>query len=349
LDIVQIHDEDEIQKLLSEKILINHESQEKFLAQIEEKLSALITEANTIQILVVAKLVLHAKSEKLKSIIHSTLENAIKKLICELEYLALEPIRRISSFEFLDGQQKGILRTNQFYGVSFREKELLALMSRPKLNRESRMAFINKWLKHLNVGTELLIGVNENDQTITVSIKQSNGDSLLIADAGFGIYKLLDLLLLVSQERLDENDIPNFNVIHMAYANIYGHAEEKHVIFLEEPEANLHPALQSKLADMFVDASKTFNTQFIIETHSEYLIRKLQYLTAKKEIKPEHTVIYYFYPPDHPDVVSGREPQVKKININDDGSLTGEFGSGFFDEADNIALELFLLKKSQEN
>jgi predicted ATPase len=115
---------------------------------------------------------------------------------------------------------------------------------------------------------------------------------------------------------------------------------------IEEPESNLHPALQSKLADMFIDAARTFNTQFIIETHSEYLIRKLQYFTAKGEIKTEDTAIYYFYPPD--DVPPGEE-QVKRIDIQEDGSLTDDFGTGFFDEADKIAMSIWNMNKSQKN
>jgi hypothetical protein len=38
-----------------------------------------------------------------------------------------------------------------------------------------------------------------------------------------------------------------------------------------------------------------------------------------------------------------------KIQINNDGSLTKDFIPGFFDEADKIALNLFLLKKHQTN
>ena len=58
------------------------------------------------------------------------------------------------------------------------------------------------------------------------------------------------------------------------------------------------------------------------------------------------TQLYYF---NHPDNVPKGEEQVKKININKDGSLTDNFGEGFFDEADKIALELFLLTQVQKN
>ena len=116
------------------------------------------------------------------------------------------------------------------------------------------------------------------------------------------------------------------------------------ILFLEEPEANLHPKYQSLLADMFAEANKEFYNQFLIETHSEYMIRKFQYLVAKGEMKPEDVVIYYFHDPN--DIPKG-EKHVKKITILDDGSLSDDFGPGFFDEAANLELELLKLKRNK--
>lgn len=115
------------------------------------------------------------------------------------------------------------------------------------------------------------------------------------------------------------------------------------LIVIEEPESNLHPANQSRLADIIVKAAKTYGIQFIIETHSEYLIRKLQYLTAKGEIKPEDTQLYYFF---HPDKVPEGENQVKKINIEKDGRLSAPFGYGFFDESAHLMIELMNIGKN---
>gem|GEM_PF-4091337 len=67
--------------------------------------------------------------------------------------------------------------------------------------------------------------------------------------------------------------------------------------------------------------------------------------------------LYYFYEPGQ---LHDGEDVVKKININEDGSLTDDFGSGdgsltddfgsgFFDESDKIALSLFFLNQSQKN
>ncbi len=125
----------------------------------------------------------------------------------------------------------------------------------------------------------------------------------------------------------------------------YSFDEKTTVMIIEEPESNLHPKYQSLLADLFVDTAQTFYIQFIIETHSEYLIRKLQYLTAKKQVKPSDSVIYYFHDPR--EKREAGVDQAKKIEILEDGSLSDDFGHGFFDEAANLELELIRLKNAK--
>ena len=115
------------------------------------------------------------------------------------------------------------------------------------------------------------------------------------------------------------------------------------ILIIEEPEANLHPKLQSLLANMFVEAFKRFNVQFLIESHSEYLIRKLQYLTAAKQIPTNFTFIHYIESKPDADL------KAYQIQILKDGGLTRNFGEGFFDEATNIQFELLKIKQSQLN
>ena len=54
-------------------------------------------------------------------------------------------------------------------------------------------------------------------------------------------------------------------------------------VLLEEPEIHLHPLAQSVLAEMFAEVSQKRNIQFIVETHSEHLFRRMQTLIAKRE------------------------------------------------------------------
>ncbi|MGO3181225.1 MAG: DUF3696 domain-containing protein [Aequorivita sp.] len=118
------------------------------------------------------------------------------------------------------------------------------------------------------------------------------------------------------------------------------------ILIIEEPEANLHPNLQSKLADILVLAHHQFGIHFILETHSEYLIRKLQYLVAKNDISQDDVTIYYF---NSDEFVTANEKKVKEIKIDEFGGLTDTFGPGFFDEATQLQFELYKLNQAQNN
>jgi hypothetical protein len=50
-------------------------------------------------------------------------------------------------------------------------------------------------------------------------------------------------------------------------------------------------------------------------------------------MKKEDIVIYYFNAPNN---IPAGEPQVKKIEILEDGRLSQPFGSGFYDETARI-------------
>ena len=201
------------------------------------------------------------------------------------------------------------LYTWQSQGTAFNQ----LLLELVKSNEGWQLDFINHWSKEFGIGNELKININEHSIGASITL-----DDKPLADLGYGVTQFLPILIRICtmvQLKLD-NDI---RII-----------EDKKILYIEEPETNLHPKLQSKLADMFVDACNRFNLQIIVETHSEYLIRKLQYLTAKKEITPKMTVIHYFYDPK--EARPEGEPQVKQINIQTDGRLTGQFGAGFYDE-----------------
>ena len=127
---------------------------------------------------------------------------------------------------------------------------------------------------------------------------------------------------------------------------ILGMFNNKQITFIiEEPESNLHPKLQSLLADLFVEVKrKNPDSPLIIETHSEYLIRKLQYIVATNEISPGHIAIHYIGGDS-----GNRGKDIFQINIEKDGSLDKDFGTGFFDVATNWRFELMRIKHEQKN
>ena len=208
-------------------------------------------------------------------------------------------------------------------------QEVLYLLHQTKLNKEAQN-FIDSYLQKFGIADSIELNLSEDSSGTKIYLMKEDKRQEL-ADVGYGVAQVLPIILklgyLISINTPEE--------YYVETPDWYGST-----IIIEEPETNLHPALQSKLADMFVDCYKKYNIQFIIETHSEYLIRKLQYLTAKKEFVAKDSVIYYFNDPNIP----AGEKQVKKIEILEDGSLSDDFGSGFFDEADNLAINLFNLQ-----
>lgn len=191
--------------------------------------------------------------------------------------------------------------------------------------RNDSKEFIDKYLKEFDIGESLRIDRIEGAVS-RVYLKKKEKE-ILLSDLGYGYSQLLPILLKIKIASLD------FKTDHVTPTEYY----KGKILIIEEPESNLHPDFQSKLADLFVEAAEKFNIQFIIETHSEYLIRKLQYLTAKKKIKPRDTAIYYFYNPEN---IPEGEEQIKKIEIQETGKLSETFGAGFFDESTRLLLSL---------
>lgn len=107
------------------------------------------------------------------------------------------------------------------------------------------------------------------------------------------------------------------------------------IVIIEEPELNLHPKLQSKLAELFLEVHVTYGVEFIIETHSEYAIRKTQALVKEFEfeVPPNEnpfTILYF-----DKDGLS-----TWKMEYRSDGRFKNDFGEGFYDISGNLTLDL---------
>ncbi len=211
-------------------------------------------------------------------------------------------------------------------------------------------SFINKWILRFGVGGSISAEPDSDGTGIAIWITKDNGKKSLLADEGFGITQLISILLQIETAILSAKGVRTNRFIGLEDLDGYdkGFQYETHTIAIEEPEIHLHPKYQSMLADMLVEAYKKYNVHFIVETHSEYLIRKLQVLVAGKDneedlqISNDEISILYV---NSPKVVEETgEPQVKQIGIQEDGRLDSPFGTGFFDEADNQAMELLRIK-----
>jgi predicted ATPase len=143
-------------------------------------------------------------------------------------------------------------------------------------------------------------------------------------DLGYGVRQIISLILLPLLGEYGEFEDFNTQI------------KEKITLYLEEPESNLHPHWQSLLTELLHELYVKYGFRFIIETHSEYMIRKAQYLVAKNNKCQEDFKIYYFNGPNN----ANSKEKYYDIKINKDGMLSKDFGPGFVDEATNLTIDL---------
>ena len=192
---------------------------------------------------------------------------------------------------------------------------------------DDEFKIIENGLEHFGIGKSLkvipflgdsyrVVIFDDENPEITDVKDESYPGGMDLADKGMGSIQIILLLLRLS-------------TLARKYKGL------NLTVLLEEPEQNLHPALQSKLTDLIYEVNKKYNVRFIIETHSEYLIRKTQILVAHENISDyRNKVLFkvYYLPTD------GNIPY--EMRYRSDGKFSNEFGPGFFDEASNLAFEL---------
>lgn len=120
-------------------------------------------------------------------------------------------------------------------------------------------------------------------------------------DVGFGISQVLPI---ITQSLLSQNC----------------------TLIIEQPEVHIHPRLQANLGSLLSACIKPpFGNQFIIETHSEHLMLRLQKLIRKGELDPNDISVIYI---DR----SSEGSQCLNLRLDKDGDFLDEWPGGFFEE-----------------
>ncbi len=73
----------------------------------------------------------------------------------------------------------------------------------------------------------------------------------------------------------------------------YTNLVKKSLVFIEEPEAHLHPEIQVKLLEQFAELAKN-DVKFVITTHSNYMFNKFNNLVISGDIDPEKSKALLF-------------------------------------------------------
>lgn len=127
---------------------------------------------------------------------------------------------------------------------------------------------VSSWLARMKVADKLEVRQQGRANRYELIIHR-DGVASNLRDVGIGVSQVLPVLVV-------------------AYFAAPGST-----IILEEPEIHLHPLAQAVLAELFVQVSQERKVQFIVETHSEHLFRRMQTLMAREEVTPDSVAMYF--------------------------------------------------------
>ena len=247
-------------------------------------------------------------------------ESQIMRNMSRIEYLYAHAVTQTVIYSAKD--------TNDYLSKTIHD-----FASLPKTDEDYRREFITYWMKEFNIGKDYEI-TSVGGEAHIVQIKNNDEELVNLADKGMGSIQLMVLLfrlaITLPKRPITDEDTRRRMILRSRMSRI---------IIIEEPEQNLHPMLQSKLADLLFRLNEDYGYRFIIETHSEYLIRKTQVIVKEKfndidrPLKDNPFKVYYF------NSASSEKPYYE-IVYQSDGNFSNDFGKGFFDEASNLAFEI---------
>lgn len=229
----------------------------------------------------------------------------------KLEYLYTHSVHQLSSYRNDP--------LNQGNYVDQTISQFWKLKDVPK-KYDNAKKFVRKWMNRFSIGEDFKIFPEEGTNNLKAEI-MDNDIWQDLSTKGIGAIQLFLLILRIGII-ISENNCGYTTII------------------VEEPEQNLHPALQSRLTDFFYEINKEYGCQFIVETHSEYMVRKSQVIVAqefsteRKVAKNPFRVLYF-----------PKEGSPYKMSYTKDGDFREEFGTGFYDSASELYQSLIDAKK----
>ena len=182
------------------------------------------------------------------------------------------------------------------------EKAISALLS-GRIRRLPIDEQILSWLQRLElIHSYDLHPVSDTSRDYEFLVKKyKGGPEVRLTDVGFGVSQVLPVLILCY------------------------YAPEDSILILEQPEAHLHPKVQTELADVLIDVVKNRNVQIILESHSEHLILRLMRRIAEEQISADDTALYFCQ-------INDSTSEIQRLNMDEYGNIRN-WPQDFFGDA----------------
>lgn len=184
-------------------------------------------------------------------------------------------------------------------------KELFGFEDEYYANMED---FINKLIDEYDINKE-----NKLVEYITNKFAKQTIEELIIKD-------------LRTETTVSHRDI-GVGISQVLPVLVSAYASKNAVIAIEQPELHLHPALQSELADVFIETALSEKNTYLIETHSEHLLLRIMRRIREKRISPDDVSLLFIDVDDEQ-----KSSYVKPLRISESGKLLDHWPDGFFEE-----------------
>ncbi|WP_245267987.1 AAA family ATPase [Rhizobium sp. 42MFCr.1] len=178
-----------------------------------------------------------------------------------------------------------------------------ALLASALLRSDERNYVVDQvslWLSRMKLADKVEVRQNGRSNRYELIVRR-DGIVCNLRDVGIGISQVLPVLVVAF------------------------FAPSGSTIILEEPEIHLHPLAQATLAELFVETSKQRNVQFVVETHSEHLFRRMQTLIAKQTTDTQRTSMYFVER-------DKKSASLRELQVDEFGRV-GNWPDGFFGDA----------------
>ena len=232
--------------------------------------------------------------------IFSSLQTRFENLFRSIQYLG--PLREYP-------RQHYAWQGKHSPGVGRHGEEMVTALFSGRIQLRSLDEQIPKWLQRLDlIDSYRLNPVSGSDRNYEFLVrKYKDGPEVRLTDVGFGVSQVLPVLVLCY------------------------YVPEGSILILEQPEAHLHPKVQSELADLLIEVVKERQLQIVLESHSEHLILRLMRRIAEERISVDDTAFYFCE-------MNEGTSEIERLNVDDYGNITN-WPQNFFGDATGDLVE----------
>lgn len=182
------------------------------------------------------------------------------------------------------------------------------------------MLKMNGWFKLLELPYRISVEPIKHPlagEMLIIKLKDiRNGAVVTPSDVGVGISQVLPLL---TQGMADQEPKPK----RRSELSLS-------IRCVEQPELHLHPKLQANLADFFIESTKvSSNLRWVLETHSESLMLRLQRRVRETKLSPSQVSVNYV------NSSRGGGSKITELRLDSSGQFMDEWPEGFFEEGFN--------------